>query len=894
MNLFWQALVYFNFVVLAYFTVLNLSYFLMTFLALGKVRAYAKMQQNLAIEEMIGNVVWPPVTLIAPAYNEESTCVESARSLMSLVYPEFEVIFVNDGSTDGTVRRMTEAFDMVETVRVPVSFLATAKVRKVYRSRKQPGLWLVDKENGGKADALNCGINYCQSPLFCVMDADSLLEREALKKIVRPFVEDTSTVAVGGIIRIANGCRIDAGVVTQVGMPRNWLAKFQVLEYLRAFLAGRMGWSAMDATLIVSGAFGVFQRGAVAAAGGFRRGTVGEDMELIVRLHRYCREARRPYRIIFVPDPVAWTECPETFAALGLQRDRWQRGLIESLLFHSKMLFNPLYGRIGLFAYPYFFFLEMLGPILETAGYFTFAACWLTGRISPLFAAAFLAVALVLGVALSVAAVSLEELSYRRYPKLSDILQLFALSILENFGYRQLQMFWRVKGFVSFLAGAKSWGTMERKGFSRISAFLLGAFLIFQSSVFAALNPEAEKAILNKDFGKAEQIYADEIRKEEIGKRGASRDARFGLARAQAYGGKFRESLALHDQILKENPKDVEARLSRGRVRAWSGDFVKAEEDLKESLQAQPENADGWSALGDLYAWWGRVDAALDAYAKQGELDRQNPMVPAAQAKVLMSVRRFAEARELLYLARKRGADPERVDELLRALDRIPSSKPWQASLIADHQSFSSDREEWLEFRAALKREFPLGSLALEGIRARRFGSWERAVAADGYLNLWKRAYVNARYLGGVSSTFLPHDETLVELFQGFGQGWEASAGHRYFAFNSDRVTRLGAGLGKYWGRWFLRAKVSAVPEAAGTGYSVSESARYYYGTVDDFAELSNANGKSVSDKTEFSIAARVQKFFLPYLGAGLFFNYSETESAPAQRGIAFQILSRW
>jgi cellulose synthase/poly-beta-1,6-N-acetylglucosamine synthase-like glycosyltransferase len=324
---------------------------------------------------------------------------------------------------------------------------------------------VIDKENGGKADALNAGLNYCYTPTFCAMDADSLLEPEALIRIVRPFLEDATTIAVGGILRIANGCRIENGRVVEVRLPKNLLARFQVLEYLRVFLAGRMGWASLDASLIISGAFGIFSREAVVSAGGYATDTVGEDMELVVRLHRYHREKGIPYKIHFVPDPVAWTECPESISVLARQRDRWQRGLYQTLTRHFRLLLNPRYGKAGLLAFPYFFFLEMLGPVIELLGYLSFIFTIASGRADWWLISAFLATAIVLGGVLSLAAVALEELSFRRYPRRSDLLRLFGLAALESFGYRQLNTWWRVKGTYSALRGVEGWGRMTRRGF---------------------------------------------------------------------------------------------------------------------------------------------------------------------------------------------------------------------------------------------------------------------------------------------------------------------------------------------------------------------------------------------------------------------------------------------
>ncbi|MEE9465145.1 MAG: glycosyltransferase [Candidatus Neomarinimicrobiota bacterium] len=456
----------FNILALSYFVLLNTTYLITSIVAFRALQQYTRKLKAVDVGELISSAGAPPITLIAPAYNEEPTCVEAVKALLLLKYPEYEILVINDGSNDKTLERLEAAFDLQPATRATTAGISTAPVRGVYQSRRLPNLWVVDKENGGKADALNVGLNYCQTPLFCALDADSLLEREALIRVVRPFLEDAKTVAAGGIIRIINDCEVEQGQVTRIRLPRNLLARFQVLEYLRAFMAGRIGWDAMDLTLIISGAFGVFRRKTVVDIGGYYTDTVGEDMEMIVRLHRHCRERNIPYRIAYVPDPVAWTECPESIRVLGRQRDRWQRGLYESLMRNRRMLLNPRYGRIGLVAFPYFFFMEMLGPVIELFGYFTFTGAVILGRASGPYILAFLMAAFAFGIVLSIAAVGLEELSFHRYPRISDLLRLFGLAVVENFGYRQLTAYWRIRGFFSGLRGVKTWGKMERKGFS--------------------------------------------------------------------------------------------------------------------------------------------------------------------------------------------------------------------------------------------------------------------------------------------------------------------------------------------------------------------------------------------------------------------------------------------
>lgn len=461
----WQVLDVVNAIVLTYFALLNSFYLLTTLAAFTSLRVHARRLKALDIKDLFSAAGVPAVTVIVPTHNEELNCVEVTTALLQLTYPRYEVIIANDGSVDATMARLQEAFDLVAVPRAPTAAIPTAEVSGEFQSRTDPRLWVIDKVNGGKSDAINAALNVCRTPLFGVVDSDSLLERDALERVVRPFIVDASTIASGGIIRIVNGCKVENGKVTDIRLPRNLLARFQVLEYLRAFLAGRVGWSVLNASLIISGAFGVFRRSIVVDAGGFDRQTVGEDMELVVRLHRYCRDKDIPYRIYFVPDPVAWTACPETLLTFGRQRARWQRGLMESLWKHRSMLGNPGYGRIGMVAYPYFVLLEALGPVIEFLGYSGFLIAVLSHRASTLYIVAFLMLAVVFGTTLSVASVALEELVFRRYQRSRDLLRLFVLAVLENVGYRQITTYWRMHGVVSYFCGGKAWGRVERTRF---------------------------------------------------------------------------------------------------------------------------------------------------------------------------------------------------------------------------------------------------------------------------------------------------------------------------------------------------------------------------------------------------------------------------------------------
>jgi cellulose synthase/poly-beta-1,6-N-acetylglucosamine synthase-like glycosyltransferase len=410
----------------------------------------------------------PPITLMAPAYNEALTIVESVRSLLALQYPSFEVLVVNDGSKDETLQVLIDAFEL-ERVHRSYHLTAPCKpIRGVYAAANQPRLVVVDKENGGKADALNAALNLSRSPIVCSMDADSLLEPDALLRAVRPFVEDPDRViAVGGTIRIANGCEVRSGRVTKVGLPRNIWALLQTIEYLRAFLMARLAWSRVGALLVISGAFGLFRRQAALEVGGYSLGTVGEDMELVVKLHRHFRETRRPYRIDYVAEPVCWTEAPEDLAVLGRQRARWHRGALETFVKHKDMLFNPRYGRVGALGFGHILLVDVLGPVVEILGYLLIPTLWAAGILSIDYLWALMAVTFGFGIAVSAGALALEEVELRRFPTARSLLILLGAAIIENFGYRQINNLWRLRGTWQFLRKSESWGVMTRKGFAK-------------------------------------------------------------------------------------------------------------------------------------------------------------------------------------------------------------------------------------------------------------------------------------------------------------------------------------------------------------------------------------------------------------------------------------------
>lgn len=459
---------WFNTFVLGYFLALNSIYLLLFLVSLREVLRFVRRTFFSDYQQMRESEMTWPISVLVPAFNEEKTILQTVRSLMLVNYREFEVVVINDGSQDATLQKLIEAYELRPYDRVFRRSLETGRVRRVYGSLKHPNLVVVDKEKGGKPDALNAGINVARYPLFCSIDADSIIEEDALLRVVKPFMERPDiTVAGGGIVRIVNGCRVRDGRVVDIGLPERPLAVLQVVEYLRAFLSGRVGWSSLRSLLIISGAFGIYRKDLVIEVGGYTDETDTEDLELVVRLHEHLRRIKRPYRMVFVPDPVCWTECPANLKILNRQRNRWHRGLIQTLWRHRRMMFNPRHRVIGLFALPYFLLFETLGPFVEVLGYVAVLLSWLLGILNDQYFILFLVLAIFYGILLSVSAVLLEEIAFRRYPRGRDLLALLFYGVLENLGYRQLMALVKVKAFFDLLPRhrRRRWGKMDREGF---------------------------------------------------------------------------------------------------------------------------------------------------------------------------------------------------------------------------------------------------------------------------------------------------------------------------------------------------------------------------------------------------------------------------------------------
>jgi cellulose synthase/poly-beta-1,6-N-acetylglucosamine synthase-like glycosyltransferase len=455
--------------ILIYFLVLNSFYAVLLILSIPEIWEQTRLAEDEDFQRLMQSDALPPITILVPAYNESATIEASVTAILTLEYRNYEVVVVNDGSKDDTMEQLRHAFDLYEIPRVYPETIETKPLRALYRSRSRSRLLVLDKENGGKADSLNAAINASRFPLVIAIDADTLIEPDALLRLTRPFLLGREIAAVGGTVRVANNCTVKDGRVTDARVPRKVIPGIQVVEYLRAFLFGRLGWNRLGGNLIISGAFGLFRKEYVMAIGGYRTSSIVEDLDLVVRMHRHLRQNKIRYEMPFIPDPVAWTEVPESFKILSRQRERWHRGLIAAMWQYKTMLFNPRYGGIGFLAMPFYAFGEMAAPVIELLGYIITVVGLVFGMVNVSFALLFILVAWGYGMLLSIWAVVLEEVSFRRYRRFGDLFRLLLLASLENFGYRQCTVWWRLKAFRNVWKRVHTWGEMTRKGFATSS-----------------------------------------------------------------------------------------------------------------------------------------------------------------------------------------------------------------------------------------------------------------------------------------------------------------------------------------------------------------------------------------------------------------------------------------
>jgi len=453
---------------LTYAAIICSGYLFAALFSFLEIKNYKRIY-NLPQEEtaMLQSFNLPSISILAPAYNEEANVVENVKSLLTLAYPSYEIVVINDGSRDNTLQKLIDVFDMVIDESPRYNKLETKKVRAVYISRHKAykNLTLIDKENGGKADALNVGINNCKNDIICCIDVDCILENDALLKLVKPFLNnEKKVIASGGIIRVANSCIMEDGRIIEVRLPDKFIARAQILEYFRAFLMGRMAWSRLDGLLLISGAFGMFDKKTAIEAGGYNTQTVGEDMELLVRMRKMMLLRKEPYSVGFIPDPLCWTEVPQQWNILYRQRNRWTRGTIETLWTHRDMLFNPKFKVLGLLSTPYWLFFEWLAPIIEFSGILFLCLLLFLGKLHWLIFFSFFTVAYLFSVLYSITAIFFEEYSFQQYKKPQYIFKLIRTAFMEPLFYHPFVMWAAIRGNYDLIRGKKSWGAMTRTG----------------------------------------------------------------------------------------------------------------------------------------------------------------------------------------------------------------------------------------------------------------------------------------------------------------------------------------------------------------------------------------------------------------------------------------------
>ncbi|MFN4764172.1 glycosyltransferase family 2 protein [Gillisia sp. Q332] len=452
---------------LIYGSIICTGYLFSAVFSLIEIRDYKRRNNFVDETAMLQSLNLPAISILAPAYNEGLNIVENVRSLLTINYPSFEIVIINDGSKDDSLKKLIEEYELEKRDVLHHSFIPTKTIRGIYKSRNKAfkNLTVVDKENGGKADALNTGINICKNSIICCIDVDCILEHDAMLKLIKPFLNnEKKVIASGGVIRVANSCVIEDGRIIEVKLPKKFIARVQVLEYFRAFLMGRMAWSRVDGLLLISGAFGMFDKPTVIEAGGYNTKTVGEDMELLVRMRRMMREKNVPYTVGFVPDPLCWTEVPQSWKVLQSQRNRWTRGTAETLWIHKKMLFNPKYKILGMLSTPFWFFFEWLAPLFEFLGILFFLFLLLFNQINWIIFLTFFLAIYSFAFLFSVTALFFEEYSFQQYTKPKYIFRLIGTALLEPLLYHPVIMWSAVMGNFDLIRGKKKWGVMTRAG----------------------------------------------------------------------------------------------------------------------------------------------------------------------------------------------------------------------------------------------------------------------------------------------------------------------------------------------------------------------------------------------------------------------------------------------
>lgn len=449
------------------------SYVILAIISAVETKEYMKKNSFVNYKEILSSTISPSISIIAPAYNESLNIIENVRSLLSSHYVNYDVIIVNDGSKDDSLEKLIAAYDLVKVDFLVNRQIPTKPIRAGVFKSTNPAfekLTVVDKENGGKADALNMGLNISNHQYVACIDVDCLLLENALQKMIKPFLEvtDKTVIATGGVIRIANSCIIKDGKLLDVNFPKKWIEKAQILEYLRAFLLGRMAWSRLNGLLVISGAFGLFNKKIAIEVGGYDTNTVGEDMEIIVRMRRYMEEKKEKYKVAYIPDPLCWTEAPDNYKTFISQRNRWTRGTIETLRKHRKIAFNKNYKSLGMLSYPYWLFFERLAPVIEVIGIIYFVILMALNEVRWDYAFAFIVLAYLFTVLFSIVAIFSEELTFHQYKKKGTGFKLILISVLEPFVLHPFILYAAIRGNMDYYFNKKKkWGEMTRKGMTK-------------------------------------------------------------------------------------------------------------------------------------------------------------------------------------------------------------------------------------------------------------------------------------------------------------------------------------------------------------------------------------------------------------------------------------------
>lgn len=439
------------------------SSFLFGSVIAGSLELYRRKRMD-RLKNVLDDDYYIPVSILVPAYNEEITVTDTVHSLLELDYPLYEIIIMDDGSSDETSLRLIKEFQMIEVNRPIQRQIKCKREKAVYEAKvKNIPLTLIRKENGGKADTLNMGINASRYPYFICMDADSVLQRDSLKEIVKPILENDKVIASGGLVRISNYAELQDGRLIKYKMPWNPIVGVQIMEYDRSFLAARMMLDKFNGNLIISGAFGLFQKKAVVDVGGYDASTMGEDMELVVKLHVFCRLHNIPYGIQYTPNAICWSQAPSGLGDLMKQRRRWHLGLFQSMLKHRQMFFNPTFGLVGVFSYLYYLLYELLSPVIEVFGLIVTVLSWKLNLINVRFMFFFYLAYAFFGCVMTLTAFFARIYTQNITLSIPDVAKAAIMCVTEAVFLRFVLAYVRITAFIGYGSKKKEWGRIQRR-----------------------------------------------------------------------------------------------------------------------------------------------------------------------------------------------------------------------------------------------------------------------------------------------------------------------------------------------------------------------------------------------------------------------------------------------